>query len=90
MPTVIFSGPQRRLVNGDERVEIEAARVDELIRALYVRYPDLEGKLDCAAVSIDGDLHNAAKYLPLAPDAEVHFVGAVAGGSGTGPAESAS
>ena len=85
MAVVVFSSAQRRLVGGDERVEIEASRVVELIEALYGRYPELEGKLEGAAVAIDGVIHNDARYQPLQPRSEVHFMGAIAGGSGAGP-----
>jgi hypothetical protein len=90
LATVVFSSGQRRLVGGDERVDIEASRVVELIEALYLRYPELEGKLDGAAVAIDGVIHNDARYLPLRPESEVHFMGAIAGGSGVGPVRAAS
>jgi molybdopterin converting factor small subunit len=82
MVTVVFSRAQRRFTNGEERVEIEARRVDALVRALYERYADLEGKLEGAAVSIDGVIHNDAPYERLPEGAEIHFLGAVAGGSG--------
>jgi molybdopterin converting factor small subunit len=82
MAIVVFSSAQRAAVGGDERVEIEAARVADLIEALYARYPDLAGQLEGAAVAIDGDIHHDAYYLPLRPESEVHFMGAVAGGSG--------
>lgn len=84
MAVVVFSSAQRAAVGGDERVEIEAARVVDLIEALYARYPDLAGQLEGAAVAIDGDIHHDAHYLPLRPESEVHFMGAVAGGSGAG------
>lgn len=80
MATVIFSRAQRDWVEGNERVEIDAARIVDLIAALCIRYPQLEGKLDNAAAAIDGDIHNEPKYLPLQPESEVHFMGAVAGG----------
>ena len=80
MAIVIFSSPQRRYVNEEARIEIDAVRVDQLIQKLYTRYPDLAGKLDGAAVSIDGDLHSDGKFQPLGPESEVHFVGAIAGG----------
>jgi len=86
MAIVVFSTAQRAAVGGDERVEIEAARVVDLIEALYARYPDLAGQLEGAAVAIDGDIHHDAHYLPLRPESEVHFMGAVAGGSGAGAA----
>jgi len=82
MPTVIFSAAQRRFTAGDERVELEASRVDELIRALEARYPALDGQLEHAAVSVDGVVHNDALYVALPAGAEIHFVGAIAGGSG--------
>ena len=85
MATVVFSNAQRHLVGGDAKVEIEAARVAELIAALYARYPKLDGLLDDAAVAIDGDIHNHGKFLRLQPDSEVHFLGQVAGGSGACP-----
>ena len=84
MAIVVFSSAQRAHVGGDARVEIEAERVVDLIEALHTRYPELEGKLDGAAVAIDGDIHQDARYLRLRPDSEVHFMGAVAGGSGRG------
>jgi hypothetical protein len=82
LATVLFSSAQRRFTDGEERVEIEAGRVDQLIRALYARYPALDGQLENAAVAVDGVIHNEAEYVSLPPDAEVQFVGQVAGGSG--------
>jgi molybdopterin converting factor small subunit len=79
LATVLFSSAQRRFTDGEERVEIEAGRVDQLIRALYARYPALDGQLENAAVAVDGVIHNEAEYVPLPPDAEVQFVGQVAG-----------
>lgn len=89
MATVMFSKAQRRLTNDEESVVIEATRVDELIRALYARYAALDGQLEHAAVSIDGVIHNDARYVPLPPNAEIHFVGAIGGGSGDSVVESA-
>ena len=82
MAIVVFSNAQRALVDGEARVEIDASRVADLITALYTRFPKLDGKLDEAAVAIDGDIHNEARFLPLEADSEVHFLGSVAGGSG--------
>lgn len=82
MATVIFSSAQRRFTEGEERVEIEASRVDELIRSLYSRFEALDGQLEHAAVSVDGVIHNDARYVALPESAEVHFVGAIGGGSG--------
>ena len=89
MPRVIFSAAQRRFTDGDERVELEASRVDELIRALEARYPALDGQLEHAAVSVDGVVHNDALYVALPAGAEIHFIGAIAGGSGDAVGEPA-
>ncbi len=83
MAIVVFSRAQQPLVGGLDRLEIEAARVVDLIEALHRRFPGLEAALEGAAVAIDGDIHHEAHYLPLEPESEVHFLGAVAGGSGS-------
>jgi sulfur-carrier protein len=80
MATVIFSTGMRALTGGDLSVEIEATRVVDLVAALYVRYPDLAGKLDQASVAIDGTLYNDARYQKLRPSSEVHFLAPLAGG----------
>ena len=87
MAIVLFSSTQQRLTNGEERVEVEASRVDELIQALYARYADLDGQLENAAVAVDGVIYNEALYVPLPATAEVQFVGQVAGGAGDAVAE---
>ncbi len=82
MITVVFSSAQQRFTNGEAQAEFESKRVDDLIRQIYARYADLEGQLEHAAVAVEGVVHNDALYVRLPPGAEVHFVGAVAGGSG--------
>ena len=87
MARVIFSSAQSRLTGGETEVEIEAHRVDALIRALYARFPELDGQLERAAVSIDGVIHNEARYERISPGCEIHFVGQIAGGSGDAVSE---
>lgn len=79
MAKVIFTGGLRTLV-GAESIELEAARVVDLVAALYARYPALEGKLEGATVAIDGTLHHDARYQRLRPTSEVHFLAPIAGG----------
>ena len=81
MARVVFSRAQSELVGGAESVEIDARRVADLLRALYEQFPRLAGQLDHAAVAIDGDIHNDARFLPLEPTSEVHFMGQVSGGA---------
>ena len=78
-------GHEHRCLVGDAdarevALEIEAGRVIDLLNALYERYPALAGRLDHAAVAIDGDIYNDARFQPLAPDSEVHFMGQISGG----------
>ena len=87
MVTVLFSNAQSRYTNGDTSVEVEAKRVDQLVRLLVERYAELEEILEHAAVSVDGVIYNDARYVPLPDRVEVQFVGAVAGGSGDAVSE---
>lgn len=80
MATVIFSSGMRGLTGGDESVEIDAARVVDLVAALYARYPALAGRLEQASVAIDGTLYHDARFQKLRPASEVHFLGPLAGG----------
>jgi molybdopterin converting factor small subunit len=80
MATVVFSRVQLALTGGEERIAIEAERVQDLIRAIYRLYPALEGELDELAVAIDDTIHQDALYLRLEPDSEVHFIPRITGG----------
>ena len=80
MATVIFASGMRALTGGVESVEIEAARVADLVSALYARFPALAGKLEQVSVAIDGTLYNDARYQKLRPSSEVHFLAPLAGG----------
>jgi molybdopterin converting factor small subunit len=59
---------------------IDAARVDDLLRALVDRFPALATELEHVAVAIDGQIFHHARYEPLRPDSEVHLLPPVAGG----------
>ena len=80
MAIVVFSSALSAWTGGVERVEIDAPRIADLIRALYARFPELQGHLDQAAAAIDGQIHNQPRYLALESDSEVHFLSPVAGG----------
>ena len=58
MVTVLFSNAQSRYTNGDTSIEVDAKRVDQLVRLLVERYAELENILEHAAVSVDGVIHN--------------------------------
>jgi molybdopterin converting factor small subunit len=78
--TVIFSSGLRPLVDGLEQLEIDATRVMDLTNALVERFPALKPQLEQMAVAIDGQIHNDARFQPLQPSSEVHFVPKIGGG----------
>ncbi len=80
MAIVFFSSALARHTSGAERVEIDANRVVDLVKALGERFPDLRGQLDEMAVAIDDEVHSDASYMQLKPDSEVHFLPRIAGG----------
>jgi len=67
---------------GIEQMTIDAARVDDLLRTLAARFPDLAPILDQAAVAIDGRVYHHARFEPLRPDSEVHLLPQISGGAG--------
>jgi molybdopterin converting factor small subunit len=79
--TVYFPSGWTIHTDGIEQIPIEAARVDEMLRALTDRFPALAPLLEQAAIAIDGQVYHHARYEPLNADSEVHLLPPVAGGS---------
>lgn len=77
----------RDLTNGQERVEMSASSIGELIKALDDRFPGIEERL-CdgervrphIAVSIDGEVTPRGLRQKLRQSSEIHFVPAMGGG----------
>jgi sulfur-carrier protein len=80
MAVVVISSGLRGYTGGEERVQIDAKRVKELLDALVKRWPALEEPLSQMAVAIDGEIHPSALFRPLKPDSEIHFVPKIGGG----------
>ncbi len=79
MAVVVFSTALARYTGGDERVEIAARRVVDLVKALCERYPALRGQIENMAVAIDDEIHNDASFQRLEADSEVYFVPRIGG-----------
>ena len=76
MARVVFSSGQHRIGATDVIMRrFDAERALQLIQDQQIA-----GRLDHAAVAIDGDIHNDARFLSLESTSEVHFMGQVAGG----------
>ncbi len=81
MIRVVLTGNLRRLVGGAGEIEIEAATIGQLFRALDARYPGIAPHLESGvAVAIDGEIFQEALLEPIPPDAEVHLMPQIAGG----------
>jgi hypothetical protein len=80
LAVVVISSGLRGYTGGEERVQIEAKRVKDLLEALVERWPGLEEPLSQMAVAIDGEIHGNALFKPLRADSEVHFVPKIGGG----------
>lgn len=87
MPLVFIPSQMRDLSGGVESVEIDGATIGSIITALDERFPGMgdalvaDGELrSSVAVVINTEAARLGLYEPVPPDAEVHFVPALAGG----------
>ena len=81
MVTVKFSASLRDLVGDDEEIQVEAATVRRLIKALDERYPGIGERLgEGTSVAINGEILPDAIYEDIPDGAEVHFLATLAGG----------
>jgi molybdopterin converting factor small subunit len=65
---------------GVATVDIDAARVPELIAALRDRFPQIAEQLGEMAIAIDGEIFADPGYQPLRANSEIHLVPRIAGG----------
>ncbi len=78
---VHFSAELRRFTDGVAEIEIEAANVRRLMRALDERYPGIGERLsEGTSVAIDGQIIPDAEFEDLPEGAEVHFLDTLSGG----------
>ena len=81
MAHVTLFGNLRVYTGGVGTVDIEAANVRQLFRALAEKFPDLAPHLrDGLAVAIDGQIYQDALLEPIGPDSDVHILPQLAGG----------
>jgi molybdopterin synthase sulfur carrier subunit len=81
MARVVLSGSLVTLAGGRTALDVPAANVRQLMRALEAQYPALGPELRSGmAIAIDGEIVQDALLEPLGPDTEVHFLPAIGGG----------
>jgi molybdopterin converting factor small subunit len=78
--TVHLPSGLTQYTGGVETVDIDAARVVELIAVLRDRFPQIAEQLDEMAVAIDGEIYQDPGYQRLRADSDVHLVPRIAGG----------
>ncbi len=82
MATVHLGALLCRPYCGDIRVlEIDAATIGQLIKALEARFPGIgEQIIESMALAIDGEIFQDSLIDPIAPDSDVHLIPKIAGG----------
>ena len=91
MPTVFIAMPLRRFTGGAATVQVAGATLRELIERLEASFPGIRERLVDAddpdrltpglSAIVDGEATVLGLLQPLGPDAEVHFLPAIAGGA---------
>ncbi len=80
MATVHLPSGLTQYTGGVETVDVDAARLPELIAALRDRFPQIAEQLGEMAVAIDGEIYQDPGYQLLRADSDVHLVPRIAGG----------
>jgi molybdopterin converting factor small subunit len=81
MARVVLTRGLTPFTGGEREVEIDAANIRQLLRALGERYPDLKPHLgDGVAIAIDGEIFQDAWLEPIPPGSEVHVIPQIVGG----------
>jgi molybdopterin converting factor small subunit len=71
----------RSLAGGEETVEVEAATIGQMLRALEVKHPGLEDYLeDNVSVSVDGRVIATDLTHPLSAESEIYLMQRLRGG----------
>jgi len=87
MPMVWIPSLMQKLTDGEGQVEVNGSTVREVIENMDARFPGFRNRV-CAegeikpnfAVAIDGEISPEGLRRKVAPDSEVHFLPAMAGG----------
>ncbi len=87
MPRVFIPPLVRNLTDGQESIDVEAARVRDVVEILEERFPGVRDRLmqddelrPGLSVSVDGRISSLGLFQTLRPDSEVHFIPAIGGG----------
>ncbi len=78
---VTFITQLRQHTGGVASVDVEATSVQQLLRLLSERFPELAPHLDAGvAIAIDGQIYQDALFQDIGTDSDVHLLPMIAGG----------
>jgi sulfur-carrier protein len=81
MARVTLIGPLKAIAGTGGPLDMDATTVQQLMRALGERFPDLVPLLDeGVAVAIDGQIYQDALFAEISADCDVHILPPIAGG----------
>ena len=81
MVQVVINGNLRQFTGGENKLELQAETIRQLLRQLGERHPGLKPHLeDGIAVAIDGTIYQDAWLEPIPAGSEVHLMPKIAGG----------
>lgn len=79
--TVQVWGTLRDTLDGQEKVEVEAANIRQMLDRLAEQYPGLEPQLENGvSVSIDGAIYNGSWFKAVSPEQEIVLLPRIKGG----------
>lgn len=81
MARIFFSSGLAPYTGGVESIDIDAPRVEELLRAVRERFPALTESLALMSIAVDGVIHQHPDYVSLDANSEVHLVPRISGGA---------
>jgi sulfur-carrier protein len=78
---VTFINQLRQHTGGVPSIDVEAKSIQQLLRMLSERFPELAPHLDAGvAIAIDGQIYQDALFQQIGPDSDVHLLPMIAGG----------
>ena len=81
MARVVLPSSLTRYTGGVTQLEVEAATIRGVIRALEARYAGIGRELEEGmAVAIDAEIHQDDLFAAIEPDSEVCFLPRIGGG----------
>ncbi len=81
MAHVTFITQLRQHTGGVASTDIDAKSIQQLLRLLSERFPELAPHLDAGvAIAIDGQIYQDALFQEIGPGSDVHLLPMIAGG----------